>query len=74
MGARVLSFAFLELERDAMVARSVATVGSVTIYGVAELECAKSERPSFIEAWRNAICFEIGSEEFEKICGEGRKR
>ena len=68
MRRRVVSFASIDLERAPVVERTFVTVGQVTIYGLAELQCAKHQRADFIEAWRAAICFEIGSEEFEKFC------
>jgi hypothetical protein len=73
MGGRVVCFASIDLERVPAVERTVATVGTVTIYGLTELQCAH-QRADFIESWRGAICFEIGTEEFEKFCLAPRKR
>jgi hypothetical protein len=68
MGRQVVSFASIDLERAPAVERTFDRVGAVTIYGLDALQCARHQRTDFIEAWRAAICFEIGSEEFEKLC------
>ena len=68
MGGGVVSFAAIHIERGPAVARTAVRVGPVTIYGLSELECARDQRSDFIQAWRDAICFELGSEEFEKFC------
>jgi hypothetical protein len=68
MGGHVVSFASIEVERGPAIARAAEIVGSVTIFGLNALQCAKHRKVDFIEAWRDAICLEIGSEEFEKFC------
>jgi len=73
MGGRVVSFASIDLQRTSAIERTVTSIGAVTIYGLSELQDAGQRRASFIEAWRDAICFEIGSEEFEKFCALDHK-
>lgn len=68
MGGRIVSFASIEVERGSAVARVAEVVGGVTIFGLKELQPASLGRTGFIEAWRDAICLELGSEEFEKYC------
>lgn len=74
MGGRVISFAFIEVERGPVVPRGAEIVGSVIIFGLNELQCANHCTVDFIEAWRDAMCLEIGSEEFEKFCVERGNR
>ena len=68
MGGRVVSFASIAVERAPVVVRIAEIVWGVTIFGLNELCCATEGEGGFIEAWRAAMCLEIGSEEFEKFC------
>jgi len=68
MGGQVVSFASIEVERESFVERSVEIVGGVIIFGLNGLQKANGRQHDFVEAWRNAMCLEIGAEEFEKFC------
>jgi hypothetical protein len=68
MGSRVVSFAAIELLRPQPAARTAETVGGVTIFGRNALQHCDGPQTGFIQAWRDAMCFELGSEEFEKLC------
>ena len=68
MGGRVVSFGAIEVDRGHAPGPTAQTLGGVTIFGLNELQSAKWRNGDFIEAWRDAICFEIGAEEFEKFC------
>lgn len=68
MGGQLVSFASIEVERGPFAARSVEIVGGVSIFGLNGLQMANDRPHDFVEAWRDAMCLEIGLEEFEKFC------
>ena len=74
MGGQIISLASVRLEQAPAVARSAESLGGVVVYGLNELQDAKTFANDFVEAWRDAMCLEIGAEEFEKFCLERRKK